>query len=1345
MVKERFKEFIQGFKDDDGRPIYWNMTKKMIERDETSLMVNFNDLEVWDPTISEKVLDQPDSTFKKLETILKTITEKEEPGYVDKHDDRFYVRVYNLPKRSRRDIRKIRAEHIGKLVTFDAVVTKTTEIKPLLTIARFKCVQCGMETPRLQDEGRYNPPVRCSNDQCNKAGPFKLITTSCKFMDFQKLIVQERPEDLPAGHMPEGFVCYLFDDLVDLVRPGDRVTASGTLRISGGYNMQRGRFAAFGKYMECNSIIKESEDYMNVEITEEDEEAIKEFAKDKFVHRKLWGSIAPAIHGYDMVKKAISLMLLGGTYKELEDKTKFRGEPNILLIGDPGVGKSKILKYIADLAPRGIYTSGKGTSAAGLCVSGDSPVFLSNTSLPISQIVEKEFEKGDIQRYNNRIEYRKNTRDDLSVFHSSNLKLSTRQISRVWRIESPQKLIKITSRTGRELKLTAETGMLSIERDVGLVWKPAKFIRPGNRVATARSLSTVSTKELPTIYELITDYPGEITLLKVENTVTRLVERITNDLKISLRDLAVKLDVSESTLYNWRNENLPGSISLRNFKNLCNILDEDVEAYLPETILLQVKKGQTIILPRVLDENWFYIMGLIIGDGRISIDKRREGYGGATIGFSNRDPDLLNEYTNFFENLGLKVNSSKNAEERPIECRIWSVLIYHIFTKFGLSSSPKSAEISLNNDILYYKKSYLNSLLRGIYDTDGWICTRQESSSHISFASTSKALIQFVQNALLNSGIVSFIRERDAKTAISKTGNQIVGKNTIYNLSFSAHADFIAFSQNINFNHPKKKKKLDRYCQITKKAHRNVDNVPGAYNILKEIMDFYGYTSRELVGSKAAFSPCSIQNRDISRNRLSMILKKIENQNWYNHRLKLKEKVRTGFYQEIQEILSQESIIMISNLSKEQLYEYFVRKGRNPKIPVGIIISLFEKIKTKLEPETRDYWSNLIEMVRKKHEECQKKYDLLKNLCDSDIFWDEVTSVEVVESIGQHVYDLTIPKTHNFIVNGFVVHNTAAVLRDPETKELALEAGALVLADRGVAIIDEFDKMDADDRGGLHEAMEAHTVSIAKAGIVATLNARCSILAAANPKLGRWDSDKDLNYNLNLPPAIISRFDLIFPLVDEPDEKEDRERAMFILTQHQKSALADEPPADAVFIRKFIAFARQSCHPKLTDEAIQRILEFYLKLRKQSLELDPTSGKPKSIAITPRQLEAIIRLSEAHAKVALRDKVTYEDSEAAIKLMEETLRMVATDPLTGRPDIDRVTSGRSSSTRSKLKTVNDIIEELTKDGDAASIKEIIRRAADKDLKKDAVEDIIHDLVRDGVYYEPSPGKVKRIN
>ncbi|MFW9993487.1 MAG: LAGLIDADG family homing endonuclease, partial [Candidatus Odinarchaeota archaeon] len=987
--------------------------------------------------------------------------------------------------------------------------------------------------------------------------------------------------------------------------------------------------------------------------------------------------------------------------------------------------------------------SGKGSSAAGLCVSGDSNVFLSNCIQPISQIVEREFETGGIERYNGYIEYKKNLRGDLQVYHSSDLKVLPRIISKVWRIDSPESLIEIVSRTGRELKLTAETGVLSVDREAGLVWKPAKLLKPGDRVATAKNLSTTPLTSFPSVYELIADFPADITLLNVENRVKNLLKRIKEELNFSIHDLAARLGVNESTPYRWGKKTFRGNITLENFSKLCKLLEEDIEEHLPLQLLVEGKKGQKIILPKELDEEWFYILGLIIVDGRVSVEKREEGCGEVTISFSGREPALLKGFTDFFQGLGLKVNLTKNPEERSVEARIRSALIYHIFAKFGLKPSPMSTTISLNNEILFYQKKYLNSLLRGIFDSDGWIETRKEGSSQIGLASTSKSLIHFVQNALLTHGIISYIREREPKTAILKSDEKTISKNTKYELSFNRYSDFVSFEQKIGFNHPKKKQKLIEYCQTTEQSYDNVDNIPDISFMLKEIIDFYSYTSSEFIGRKNGLSPCYSKNNDFSSEYLSMIIEKIE-PDLLKHRVNVPYDTRNLFFKEIQQILTEKSLSKIAKLPYQQLYEVFMRKGRNPSVCIGIIISLFEETKTRLKPETREYWSNLIENVKAKHEEFKKKYHLLKSFCGSDIFWDEVVTAETVVSRDPFVYDLTIPQTHNFIVNGFVVHNTAAVVHDPETKELTLEAGALVLADRGIAIVDEFDKMDANDRAGLHEAMEAHTVSIAKAGIVATLNARCSILAAANPKLGRWDADKDLNYNLNLPPAIISRFDLIFPLVDKPDPQLDRERAAYILSQHQKAALAEEPPADANFIRKFIAYVRQTCHPKLTSEANEHILDFYLKLRTQSTEVRP-DGKPKSIAITPRQLEAIIRLSEAHAKAALREEVTFEDADAAIKLMEETLRMVATDPKTGEIDVDRVTSGRSSATRSRVKIVNDIIEELTRDGDPASLKEIIRKAEENNLKKSDVEEIIHDLVQNGVYFEPSPGKIKKIS
>src|SRR5438876_9342798 len=162
------------------------------------------------------------------------------------------------------------------------------------------------------------------------------------------------------------------------------------------------------------------------------------------------------------------------------------------------------------------------------------------------------------------------------------------------------------------------------------------------------------------------------------------------------------------------------------------------------------------------------------------------------------------------------------------------------------------------------------------------------------------------------------------------------------------------------------------------------------------------------------------------------------------------------------------------------------------------------------------------------------------------------------EAANGEVYDLTVEGSHSFLANGFIVHNTAAVLRE-KTGGMVLEAGALVLADKGIACIDELDKMRPDDRVAIHEALEQQTVSVAKGGIVATLNARAAVLAAANPALGRYEPYKNINDNINLPVTILSRFDLIFILKDLPEQEADSRMSQHILTLHKTLSNPEAP------------------------------------------------------------------------------------------------------------------------------------------------------------------------------------------
>ncbi len=323
---------------------------------------------------------------------------------------------------------------------------------------------------------------------------------------------------------------------------------------------------------------------------------------------------------------------------------------------------------------------------------------------------------------------------------------------------------------------------------------------------------------------------------------------------------------------------------------------------------------------------------------------------------------------------------------------------------------------------------------------------------------------------------------------------------------------------------------------------------------------------------------------------------------------------------------------------------------------------------------------------------------------------------------------------------------TAAVIKDTDTGQMNLEAGVVVLANGGVAAIDEFDKMDTADRSALHEAMEQQTVSIAKAGIVATLKAQTAIIAAANPYSGRYDRYKTPTQNIRLPPSLLSRFDLIFIVIDKPNPADDAQMAEFILKNSMidKEELLDEndntiAPISRDLLKKYIKHARRNYNPILSDDAKERIKEFYLELRGQY------DSEDAIISILARNLDALVRLSEAYAKMALRNKVLKEDVDEIIKLFKRYLRDTGYDETTGKIDMDRIFVGQSRSNLNRLETLMNRLKEIFEENNWKALEKsnvIQILELEEGLDKKFIESALEELIKDGTLYEPKSNQIK---
>jgi replicative DNA helicase Mcm len=267
--------------------------------------------------------------------------------------------------------------------------------------------------------------------------------------------------------------------------------------------------------------------------------------------------------------------------------------------------------------------------------------------------------------------------------------------------------------------------------------------------------------------------------------------------------------------------------------------------------------------------------------------------------------------------------------------------------------------------------------------------------------------------------------------------------------------------------------------------------------------------------------------------------------------------------------------------------------------------------------------------------------------------------------------------------------------------------------------------------------MEQHTVSVAKGGIVATLNARTAILAAANPSLGRYEPHRTVAENISLPVTILSRFDLIFVLKDVPNKETDGKMSEHILEIHRRGISPVESPIPLELLRKYVSYAK-GIRPTLSQNAVQRLNDFYLAMRSAS----EAEGSP--VAITARQLESLVRISEARARVSLRKEVLAEDAEAAITIMKRSLEEVGIDLSSYKMDIDIIMTGKSKSMRDRLQIILSALIEMEKETGLVEKTALLSELeTEYKVPKGEAERLIGQLLREGTIYEPREGYLKK--
>lgn len=363
------EKFLKAFKDRDGNYKYFNRINNMMASNAQSLVVDYIDFDSFNPSLAKQITHEPDEMLEAFNEAVLSILREIHPDYEQEIRDKIRVRMGNYTVQ--KGLREINADLIDKLVSVSGMVVRSSEIKPLAKKVAYRCTNCNTVTEAQLKGLVLKKPQKCP--ACSEK-ELEMDPETSIFIDFQMVRLQELPEDLPAGQLPHYVEVTVMGDLVDQCRPGDRIMLTGIIRIEQEQLAPQAKTSLFRLRMEGNNIeyiggragSKDTRSVERIMISAEDERQIRTIASKPDAYDKLIASFAPHIYGHETLKESILLLIVGSVTKKLEDGSTRRGDINVLMVGDPGTAKSEMLKFAAKIAPRGLYTSGRGSTAAGL-------------------------------------------------------------------------------------------------------------------------------------------------------------------------------------------------------------------------------------------------------------------------------------------------------------------------------------------------------------------------------------------------------------------------------------------------------------------------------------------------------------------------------------------------------------------------------------------------------------------------------------------------------------------------------------------------------------------------------------------------------------------------------------------------------------------------------------------------------------------------------------------------------------------------------------------------------------------------------------------------------------------